>query len=172
MINKLEILEKNYQELTKKLSDPKIISNKPELTKYAKAHAELEGIVLKFRKYKKIKQEIEKTKPLLKDKNIEEELKELATEELRNLGKDLVKLEKELKILLISPDPHEKKNVIMEIRAGTGGEEAALFAADLFRMYARYAERKGWKIEILNSNLTGLRGFKEIIFAVEGKGAY
>ncbi len=168
MFQKLENVEKKYEELTAKISDPEVISNQSEWQKYMKEHAEISPIVEKYREYKKVKQSIEDAKEMLEDK----ELRELAEIEMEEAKEKLPKIEEELKILLIPKDPNDEKNVIFEIRAGTGGDEAALFAGTLFRMYTMYAERKHWKLEVLNENETGLGGYKEISFMITGKGAY
>ena len=168
MFQKLEAVEKRYDELTEKISDPAVISNQNEWKKMMKEHADMEEIVAKFREYKKVKQNIEDAKTMLEDK----ELKELAEAEIEENREKLPKIEEELKILLIPKDKDDEKNIICEIRGGAGGEEAALFAGTLFRMYSMYAERKHWKIEILNENETGLGGYKEISFMITGKGVY
>ena len=168
MFEKLEAVEKRYEELTKLISDPEIISNQAEWQKLMKEHASIEDIVLKFREYKKAKQSMEEAEELLHDP----EMKELAEIEYYESKEKLPKLEEELKILLIPKDPDDDKNIICEIRAGAGGEEAALFAGTLFRMYTMYAEKKHWKLEVLNENETGLGGYKEISFMITGKGAY
>ena len=171
MFDKLEQLEKKYEELTRLLSDEKIINQPSELQKHAKAQSEIEEIVMTFREYKRVLNELDETKELLEDK-LDAEMKEMAELEYDSLTEKKEQLESELKILLLPKDPNDEKNVIMEIRAGAGGDEAALFAADLFRMYTRYAEAKGWKTEILSSNYTDINGIKEISFSIEGKGAY
>ena len=168
MFEKLETVEKRYDELTKMISDPEVISNHTEWQKLMKEHASIEEIVLKFREYKKEKQAMEEAEELMKDP----EMKELAEEEYYASKEKLPKIEEELKVLLIPKDPDDDKNIICEIRAGAGGEEAALFAGTLFRMYTMYAERKHWKLEVLNENETGLGGYKEITFMVTGKGVY
>ena len=168
MFEKLETVEKRYDELTKMISDPKVISNHTEWQKLMKEHASIEEIVLKFREYKKEKQAMEEAEELMKDP----EMKELAEEEYYASKEKLPKIEEELKVLLIPKDPDDDKNIICEIRAGAGGEEAALFAGTLFRMYTMYAERKHWKLEVLNENETGLGGYKEISFMITGKGVY
>ncbi len=168
MFEKLETVEKRYDELTKMISDPEIISNHTEWQKLMKEHASIEEIVLKFREYKKEKQAMEEAEELMKDP----EMKELAEEEYYASKEKLPKIEEELKVLLIPKDPDDDKNIICEIRAGAGGEEAALFAGTLFRMYTMYAERKHWKVEVLNENETGLGGYKEISFMITGKGVY
>lgn len=168
MFQKLEEVEKRYEEITKKISDPEIINKQDEWKKLMKEHAEIEPVVLKYREYKKTKQAIEDAKELLNDP----EMKELAEIDIAENKEKLPKLEEEIKILLIPKDPNDDKNVICEIRGGAGGEEAALFAGTLFRMYSMYAEKKHWKLEVLNANETGLGGYKEISFMITGKGAY
>ena len=168
MFEKLEVVEKKYEELTKIISDPEVIANQTEWQKAMKEHASMEEIVLKFREYKKIKQSMEEAEELMQDPD----MKELAEEEYYASKEKLPKLEEELKVLLIPKDPDDDKNIICEIRAGAGGEEAALFAGTLFRMYTMYAEKKHWKLEILNENETGLGGYKEISFMITGKGVY
>ena len=168
MFQKLEAVEKRYDELTEKISDPAVISNQNEWKKMMKEHSDMEDIVAKYREYKKAKQNIEDAKVMLDDK----ELKELAEAEIEENREKLPKLEEELKMLLIPKDKDDEKNIICEIRGGAGGEEAALFAGTLFRMYSMYAERKHWKLEILNENETGLGGYKEVSFMITGKGVY
>ena len=168
MFEKLENVENRYDELTKMISDPEVISNHTEWQKLMKEHASIEEIVLKFREYKKEKQAMEEAEELMKDP----EMKELAEEEYYASKEKLPEIEEELKFLLIPKDPDDDKNIICEIRAGAGGEEAALFAGTLFRMYTMYAERKHWKLEVLNENETGLGGYKEISFMITGKGVY
>lgn len=168
MFQKLEDIEKKYEDLTTKISDPEIIAAQNEWKTYMKEHADLEPIILKYREYKKIQSQLEDAKEMLSDP----ELKDLAEMEMLEAKEMLPKIEEELKILLIPKDPDDDKDIICEIRAGTGGDEAALFAGTLFRMYNMYAERKHWKIEILNENETGLGGYKEISFMITGKGAY
>ena len=168
MFEKLEAVEKRYEELTKIISDPEVIANQSEWQKAMKEHAGIEDIVIKFREYKKVKQAMEEAEELMQDAD----MKELAEEEYYSSKDKLPKIEEELKILLIPKDPDDDKNIMCEIRAGAGGEEAALFAGTLFRMYSMYAERKHWKLEVLNENETGLGGYKEISFMITGKGAY
>ena len=168
MFEKLENVEKRYEELTKLISDPEVISNHEEWQKLMKEHASIEDVVLKFREYKKVKQAMEEAEELLHDP----EMKELAEIEYYEKKEALPKLEEELKFLLIPKDPDDDKNIMCEIRAGAGGEEAALFAGTLFRMYSMYAEKKHWKLEVLNENETGLGGYKEISFMITGKGVY
>ena len=168
MIQKLEEVEKRYEELNKLISDPEVISNTNEWKKLMKEHSDLEDVVLKYREYKKTEKAYEEAKEMLSDP----ELKELAEMEMEEAKEKLPKIEEELKLLLIPKDPNDDKNVICEIRAGAGGEEAALFAGVLFRMYSMYAERKHFKIDVINENETGLGGYKEISFMISGKGAY
>ncbi len=168
MFQKLEDVEKRYEELTLKISDPEVISKQNEWKELMKEHAEIEPIVLKYREYKKVKKSYEDALEMMEDK----ELKELAEIEMLDAKEKIPKLEEELKLLLIPKDPDDDKNVICEIRAGAGGEEAALFAGTLFRMYSMYAERKHWKLDVVNENETGLGGYKEISFMISGKGAY
>ena len=168
MFQKLEAVEQRYEELTKKISDPDVIARTSEWTQYMKEHAEIEEVVLKYKEYKNVKQSLVEAEELMKD----QEMKELAEEEAKADREKLPKLEEELKVLLIPKDPDDDKNIICEIRGGAGGDEAALFAGTLFRMYSMYAERKHWKLEVLNENETGLGGYKEISFMISGKGAY
>jgi len=168
MFQKLEDVEKRYEELNSKISDPEVISDQQTWQKLMKEHAGLVDIVAKFREYKKAKQDLEQAKEMLNDKD----LKELAEMEMLELKDKLPKIEEELKILLIPKDPDDDKNIICEIRAGAGGDEAALFAGTLFRMYSMYSETKRWKLEVLNENETGLGGYKEITFMLTGKDVY
>lgn len=168
MFQKLEAVENRYEELNKKIADPEVIANTSEWTKFMKEHSEIEEVALKYKEYKQVQQSIEEAQEMLNDP----EMKELAEEELYENKEKLPKIEEELKILLIPKDPDDDKNIICEIRAGAGGDEAALFAGTLYRMYSMYAERKHWKIEVLNENETGLGGYKEISFMVTGKGVY
>ena len=168
MFEKLELVEKRYDELTNMISDPGVIANTNEWRKLIKEHSSMEDIVLKYREYKEVLKNMDEAKELMEDP----EMKELAEEEFYSSKEKISEIEEELKILLIPKDPNDDKSVICEIRGGAGGEEAALFAGTLFRMYGMYAERKHWKIEILNENATELGGYKEISFMVTGKGAY
>lgn len=168
MFEKLEDVEKRFEEVSKKISDPEVIARQSEWQKLMKEHAAMVDVVEKYREYKKANKDLEQAKEMLNDK----ELKELAEMEIEEIKEKLPKIEEELKILLIPKDPDDDKNIICEIRAGAGGEEAALFAGTLFRMYLMYAENRHWKIDVLNENETGLGGYKEITFMVTGKGAY
>ncbi len=170
-ISKLESLEVRYEELASKLTDPEIMSNPEVYAKLAKEISSLEEIVKVFKEYKRALKEIEENKLLLEVEK-DEELKSLAKEEIKNLESKIENLEKELPLMLLPKDPNDEKGVILEIRAGAGGEEASLFAGELLRMYQRYAEKKGWKFEILDINETGLGGFKEVVARIDGKGAY
>lgn len=168
MFEKLELVEKRYEELTLQISDPEVIANTNEWRKLIKEHSSMEDVVLKYREYKKTESDMNGAKEMMEDP----ELKDLAAEEYYANKEKLTQIEEELKILLIPKDPNDNKDVICEIRSGAGGDEAALFAGTLFRMYAMYAERNHWKIEILNENATELGGYKEISFMVTGKSAY
>ena len=172
MFQKLEAVEKRFEELTEKISDPEVISRQDEWRVYMKEHAELEPIVGKYREYKKIEKTYIEAKEMLEDSNIDKELKDLAEMEMLEAKEKLPKIEEEIKILLIPKDKDDDKDIICEIRAGAGGEEAALFAGTLFRMYSMYAEKKHWKLDVLNENETELGGYKEISFMITGKGAY
>lgn len=170
MIEKLKEIEEKYEELTTKLSDPTVISSPKELHRISKEHADLDPIVSKIREYTKVLSDIEEAEDVLKSGDLE--LKDLAREELTLLKEQLPHLEEELKVMLIPKDKRDERNVIIEIRGGTGGDEAALFAADLFRMYSKYAESRRWKVEIIDSSPTGIGGLKEIIAAISGTGVY
>lgn len=172
MFERLEVAENRYDEITMKLSDPAVIANQDEYRKLMKEHSELEEVVLKFREYKKCLKEIEDSKEMLADKSLDQELKEMAQLEIDEATERIEILKKEIKILLLPKDPNDDKSVIVEIRGGAGGEEAALFAADLFRMYTRYAERNRWSYEIVDSNETEIGGFKEVVFSIDARGAY
>ncbi len=171
MLERLQMLEEKYEELTQKMIDPDVLNNPAELHKCAKAQADLEDVVVVYRRYKKVLSELEDSKAMLLEK-LDPEMDEMVKAEIKDLNEQKEALEQELTILLLPKDPNDSKNVIMEIRAGTGGDEAALFAADLFRMYTRYAEMQGWKTEVMNTNYTDVGGYKEITFMIEGKGAY
>ena len=171
MLDKLQALETKYEELNLQLSDASVLSDQELYQKLAIAHAELQDIVTVYREYKTVVQELEEARIMLEE-NEEPEFEEMLQEEISSLEEQEERLENQLQVLLLPKDPNDDKNVIVEIRAGTGGEEAALFAGTLFRMYSRYAETQRWDIEILSSNPTELGGFKEVIFMVEGKGAY
>lgn len=171
MLDKLRKVEEHFLEVEARLSDPSVIADVGKFTALTREHANLEPIVKKFRAYKKISAQIDEDKNLL-ETSTDDDLKILAAEELAELKKSKDALEVELPILLLPKDPNDDKNVIMEIRGGVGGEEAALFAGELFRMYVRYAERQNWRVDIVDSSPTTIGGFKEIIFMVEGAGAF
>ena len=168
MFDKLENVEKRYEELNKKIADPEVIANQSEWQKLMKEHADITPIVEKYREYKKAQTAEAELKEMLNDK----EMHDLAQEELNEVREKLPKIEEELKLLLVPKDPNDDKNVIMEIRGGAGGEESSLFASDLYRMYMMYAEKKRWKFEVINLNETELGGIKEVTVNITGKGAY
>jgi len=171
LVDKLRTVEARYDELTQQLADPEVVSDSKRYQKTAKAHSDLGELVSKFREYKDLERGIAETKAMVREET-DAELKAMAEEELAGLEDRLGKCEQELKLLLLPKDPNDDRNVILEIRAGTGGDEAALFVANVFRMYTRYAEAQRWRVEILSSNPTGIGGFKEVIALIEGKGVY
>ncbi len=170
MLDKLLEVEKRYMELEGMMSDPNLVGQQREYKKVAKERSDLEEIVVCYREWRRVEQEIADNR-LLMDEN-DEAMRELVKEELVSLRERKETLETKLKFLILPKDPNDSKNVIVEIRAGTGGDEAALFAAELSRMYSRYAESRGWRVELMSSNPTGLGGYKEIILSIEGQGAY
>ena len=170
MFDKLDFITEKYDELAQKVSDPEIINNQPVWQKHIKEMGEMEPIVKAYKEYKKAKTELADAKEILEEGD--EEMRELAKMEISELEETIENQEAELKILLLPKDPNDEKNVILEVRAGTGGEEAALFGADLLRMYTRYAERNRWKTELIDINDTGMGGIKEAIMLIKGKGAY
>jgi peptide chain release factor 1 len=171
LIDKLRSVETRYDALTQELANPEVVSDSKRYQKTAKTHAELGELVEKYREYKDLERGISETRVMVREET-DPELKAMAEEELAGLEARLARCETELKLLLLPKDPNDERNVILEIRAGTGGDEAALFVADVFRMYTRYAEAQRWKVEILSSNPTGIGGFKEVIAMIEGKGVY
>lgn len=171
MLEKLAALAKKYDTITEQLADPEVIADQTNWQKLMKTHAELEPVVSTYREYAKALAGIADAKELLAEEK-DAELRELAQAELDESKETADRLEQQLKILLLPKDPNDDKNVILEIRAGTGGEEAGLFAGDLQKMYARYAERQGWRLEVLSSSYTDLGGIKEMVILVEGRGAY
>ncbi len=171
MFDKLEALEDRFGKLSEKISDPDVISDQENWRKYMKEHSDLSPIIEKYREYKTAKQTIKDDKEML-ESGEGKELEDLIKEEILEAEKTLKVVSEELKVLLLPKDPNDEKNVIIEIRGGTGGEEAALFAADLMRMYSMYAESQRWKIDILNSSPTDIGGYKEVSFSIEGQGAY
>ena len=170
VLDKLRAVEEKFQELESIISDPAVMGDMAKWQTYTKEHAQLLPIVEKYRSYKKVVERLEEARAMLVEKD--EEMRALASEEVRELMPKKAALEEELLLLLLPRDPHDGKNVIVEIRGGVGGDEAALFAGDLFRMYTRYAERQHWKTELLSANATGIGGFKEVTFLVAGDGAY
>ena len=172
MFDKLDFITDKYNELSGIVSDPAVIANQAVWQKHVKEMGEMEPIVKKYQEYKSVKEGIEEAKMLLDEAGSDEEMKELAKMELSELEDKIPPLEEELKVLLLPKDPNDEKNVILEVRAGTGGDEAALFAADLLRMYTMYAESKRWKTELIEANETGIGGIKEAVMMIKGKGAY
>ena len=170
MFDKLDFITEKYDELSRKVSDPDVINNQPVWQKYIKEMGEMEPIVKKYKEYKKAKSDLAEAREMLEDGD--EEMRELAKMEIGDLEESIERAEGELKVLLLPKDPNDEKNVILEIRAGTGGEEAALFGADLLRMYTRYAERNRWKTELIDISETGIGGVKEAVMLIKGKGAY
>lgn len=171
MFERLDDIEKRYIQLSDKINDPIIISNNQEWRNLMKEHSDMTPIIEKYREYTKINIDIDEAKEMLEENN-DDDFKQLLKEELINNKESLEKIKEELKVLLLPKDPNDDKNVIVEIRGGAGGDEAALFAGALFRMYSRYAERHRWKTEIMSINESDIGGFKEIVFLINGKGAY
>ena len=172
LIAKLRDAEARYTDLNAQLADPEVIADSKRYQKVAKAHSDLGEIVSGYQEYKELETSLQKTRAMLREAGLDAEMKAMAEEELADLEKRHNARVESLKLLLLPKDPNDERNVILEIRAGTGGDEATLFVADVFRMYSRYAERQGWKVEILSSSSTGVGGFKEIIALIEGKGVY
>ena len=171
MLAKLQAVEDKYLELESMISDPSVLEDMPRWQRYNKEHSDMTPIVEAFREYKKVCQGIEEDKEMFNE-NLDDEMRHLVEEELVEYRKRKEELDNLLPVLLLPKDPNDDKNVIVEIRGGVGGDEAALFAGDLFRMYSRYAEAQGWRVEILEANATELGGYKEISFTVEGTGAF
>jgi len=172
MLQELEDIREKYRQLTLSLSDPAFIHDPKKIKKVAKDRADLEPLVRKYEIYEKITKDIKESEEILADPNSDEELKSLAEEELKELRKRQDKIKEELRRLLLPKDPNDEKNVLLEIRAGAGGDEASLFAQDLFRMYSRYAEQQGWKMEIMSTSYSPIGGFKEIIINIRGDEVY
>jgi peptide chain release factor 1 len=170
MFSKIKEIEDRFEKLEAELVRPETIRNQALYQEYLKEHSHLSPIIEAFRKYNALEQEIENNRSLLDDGD--PEMRKLAREEIESLRSDISKVEDELKLLLLPSDPNDEKNIILEIRAGTGGEEAALFSAELFRMYARYAELRGWRTEILSQHQTGMGGFREVILLISGQKVY
>jgi len=172
MLDKLDFLAGKYAELNEKISDPKVIGDQNQWRKLMKEQSHMQPIIEKYNEYTAALRGIDETREMLSDKQLENDFKEMAEAELQELTEQKIVLEEELRVLLLPKDPNDDKNVIVEVRAGAGGSEAALFAGDLFRMFTRYAERQGWKSEILSSSIPDIGGIKEIIFSIEGTGAF
>ncbi len=172
MFSRLAIFDKRYNELEKLMYEPDVVSDPDRYREVMREYASIEPVVKKYREYQSAQQTIEDSLMILDDASSDEELRELASIELDDAKRKLPELEEELKILLLPKDPNDERNVIVEIRGGTGGEESSLFAYDLYRMYSMYAERRGYKLEVINLNETGLGGYKEVSFIVSGDGAY
>jgi len=171
LFDKLELLVEKFEELEKKIIDPEIMKDMNVWQKLAKEHGDMKPIVEKYREYSKHKKELEENKEMLKE-SLDDEMKELVKEEISELEDSIEKEEQDLKILLLPKDPNDEKNVFMEVRAGTGGDEAGLFAEDLLRMYRMFADKQKWKTEIMSISEQGVGGIKEVVFLVKGKGAY
>ena len=171
MFERLEQIEAKYEELNKSLGSPEIINDSSKYQKAAKAHSDLAPLVQKYREYKDVKRGIEDSRQLVAEET-DPEMKAYATSELQELEQRVSRIQEELKVLLLPKDPNDEKNIIIEIRAGTGGDEASLFAGEIFRMYNRYAETQRWKVEVLSSSESGVGGLKEVIAIIEGKGVF
>ncbi len=171
MQNRLDSIEKRYEELDKQMAKPEIASDLKKLQPLAQERASLENIVAGYREYKAASKSLEETRSML-DETLDEDMLALTRQEIDGLEVKLDRLQEELKLALLPKDPNDEKDIIVEIRAGAGGDEAALFAADLFRMYSRYAQVRGWKVDIISMNEIGIGGFKEVVFEIKGKGAY
>ncbi|SEQ91929.1 peptide chain release factor 1 [Piscibacillus halophilus] len=171
MFDKLQHIEDRYNKLTELLMDPEVINDSKKLREYSKEQSDLQEVVEKYRRYKEVTQSIKDAKAILEDES-DDDLREMAREELDELEPEVEQLEQEMKLLLIPKDPNDEKNVIFEIRGAAGGEEAALFAANLYRMYSRFAESQGWKTEVIEYHEADMGGYKEIIFMINGRGAY
>jgi peptide chain release factor 1 len=169
-LNKLEEVEARYQELSEQMADPALVQDRSRYQQTAKAASDISEVVEKFRRWKTIKVEIASTRPMLEESDVE--MAELARHELAGLEADLAEVESEIKVLMLPRDPNDEKGVVLEVRAGTGGDEATLFTAELFRMYTRYAESQRWKVEIISSNDTGVGGYKEVIALITGARVY
>lgn len=171
MLERLSFIENKYDELSHQISDPSVMENQSEWQKLVKEHSDLEELVLKYREFKKAKRELEDNQEMLKDTN-DAEMKEMIQEDIKSLTENIESIEKEIQIMLIPKDPNDSRNVFVEIRGGAGGDEAALFAHSLHRMYLRYAEVKRWKVELMSINETDIGGVKEVVFMIKGDGAY
>ena len=172
MFDKLSFIEQQHEELAKKISDPAVMADMPAWQKLCKEHSDMTPIVEKYKEYKANKATIDDSFEMMNDPETDKDFKEMLQEEIKTAKENIVRIEEELKVLLLPKDPNDDKNVIIEIRGGAGGDEAALFAGDLYRMYTMFAESNRWKVEVMNMNEIGIGGFKEISFMVEGQGAY
>ena len=172
MFKQLDFILEKYEELSMTVSDPEVIANQSLWQQKIKELGEMEPVVTKYKEYKKVQEDLAATEEMLNELGSDDEMRDMAKEELAELKEKSEKLTEELKVALLPKDPNDDKNVILEVRAGTGGEEAALFGADLLRMYTRYAERRGWKTEVMDMNDTGIGGIKEAVVMIKGKGAY
>ena len=171
MFDRLQAVEDRYERLNELLSDPEIVNDSKKLREYSKEQSDIQDTVMAYREYKEVKAQLADAKAMLEDK-LDAEMREMVKEEISELEPQIEELEARIKLLLIPKDPNDDKNVIMEIRGAAGGDEAALFAGDLYRMYSRFAETQGWKTEVIDASTTGVGGFKEIIFMINGNGAY
>ncbi|WP_096437639.1 peptide chain release factor 1 [Alteribacter populi] len=171
MFERLQAVEERYERLNELLMDPEVISDTNKLREYSKEQADIEDTVQTYREYKEVKSQYDDAREMLND-SLDNEMHEMVKMEMEELSEQIPPLEEKLRVLLLPKDPNDDKNVIVEIRGAAGGDEAALFAGDLYRMYSRFAEEQGWKTEVIESNQTGIGGFKEVIFMVNGKGAY
>lgn len=171
MLDRLALIEARYDELTALMGDPAVATDHVRVAQYAQERAEIESIVEAFRRYTTAGGELDETRAML-DEDLEPDMEEMVRQEIATLEAERARLEKELRVMLLPQDPHDERNVVMEIRAGAGGDEAGLFAADLFRMYSRYAESQNWRTGLLNAHETGVGGFKEVVFEVRGRGAF
>lgn len=171
MFDRLQSVEDRYEQLTELLMDPDVISDNKKLREYSKEQSDMHETVETYRKYKDVKQQHEEAKEMLRE-NLDDDMRDMVKMETEELAEQIPPLEEKLRLLLLPKDPNDDKNVIVEIRGAAGGDEAALFAGDLYRMYSRYADQQGWKTEVIEASETGLGGFKEVIFMINGKGAY
>jgi peptide chain release factor 1 len=171
VFDRLQAVEDRYERLNELLSDPEVVNDSKKLREYSKEQSDIQETVMAYREYKEVKEQLTDAKAMLEDK-LDAEMREMVKEEISELDPRIEELEARIKLLLIPKDPNDDKNVIMEIRGAAGGDEAALFAGDLYRMYSRYAESQGWKTEVIDASTTGVGGFKEIIFMINGNGAY
>lgn len=171
MLDRLSFVEGKYEELTMRISDPSVIADQENWQKLVKEHSDLEAIVMKYREFKGLQEELDANMEMLQSED-DQEMREMINEDVRNIKSQLESIESELQIMLLPKDPNDDKNVFVEIRGGAGGDEAALFAYNLYRMYVKYAESKRWKVEIMSLNETDIGGFKEVVFMVKGHGVY